>query len=302
VVPLAEQEADRGLSGREAVQQEALRSLGQLPLFSPILNRLLASLTKDDVSFAKLGDLIEKDTVISGNILHMVNSALYSRSGTINSVRHALSILGISKLRNVVLGMSITRMWNQVRMPASWSMARFNLHSAASAMLSDMLSQRLPVIYPEGAFVAGLFHDVGQLLIALGLPDQHELILKRHAVGDRPHLECEREILGLTHPELSADALASWNLPEPIRVAIRYHHDPDADLSPLNRGEIPLSRVIHAAHQYVNSMGVTIRLNDGLDSADPARVEFLGLEPPRLESLLAEFKTELNSMAGFFDG
>src|ERR1035441_4393838 len=133
MAPLAEHRTDRGLLSREAVQNKALRSLGQLPPFSPILNRLLASLTKDDVSFAKLGELIENDTVISGNLLQMVNSALYSRRGTVNSVRHALSILGINKLRNAVLGMSITRMWNQVHVPASWSMARFNLHSAASA-------------------------------------------------------------------------------------------------------------------------------------------------------------------------
>jgi len=282
-----------------------LRSLDRLPPFSPILNRVLASLAKDDVCFAKLGDLIEKDTVMAGNILHMVNSALYARSGTVNSVRHALSLLGIGKLRNAVLGMSIARMWNQVSMPSSWSMARFNLHSAASAILSDTLAQRLPVHYPEGAFVAGLFHDVGQLLIALSLPEQHELILGLHAQGDRSHLECESEILGLTHPELSVDALALWKLPEPIQVAVRYHHDPEADPSPksyvrTSRGEIPLSRVIDAAHQYVNSMGVTIRLNQGVEPADPRRVESFGLEPARLGSILAEFQTEFDSMAPFF--
>ena len=55
---------------------------------------------------------------MAGNLLHLVNSALYARRGSINSVRHALSLLGINKLRNAVLGMSITRMWNQVRTPS----------------------------------------------------------------------------------------------------------------------------------------------------------------------------------------
>ena len=113
------------------LRARAIRCLGELPPFSPILNRLLASLAKEDVSFNKLGDLIEKDPVMAGNLLHLVNSALYARRGSINSVRHALSLLGINKLRNAVLGMSITRMWNQVRTPPSWSMARFNMHSSA---------------------------------------------------------------------------------------------------------------------------------------------------------------------------
>ena len=94
--------------------------------FLQILNRLLASLASEGVSFSKLGDLIEKDTVLSGNVLQLVNSSLYGRRGTVNSVRHALSLLGINKLRNAVLGVSITRMWNRVGAPQSWSMARFN--------------------------------------------------------------------------------------------------------------------------------------------------------------------------------
>ena len=172
MAPLTEPKVDSGL-----LRARALRCLGELPPFSPILNRLLASLAKEDVSFNKLGDLIEKDPVMAGNLLHLVNSALYSRRGSINSVRHALSLLGINKLRNAVLGMSITRMWNQVRTPPSWSMARFNMHSSAVAILSDLLSQRLTVDYAEGAFVAGLLHDVGRLLMALGLTEEYDRAL-----------------------------------------------------------------------------------------------------------------------------
>ena len=128
---------------------KALRSVSSLPPFSPILTRLLASLAEENVSFATLGDLIEKDAVVAANILQLVNSALYARSGSISSVRHALSLLGTNKLRNAVLGMSIARVWNRVKMPPTWSMARFNMHSAAVALLSDLLAQRLPaVVYP----------------------------------------------------------------------------------------------------------------------------------------------------------
>ena len=293
MVPLSESKVDTGL-----LRERAIRALGELPPFSPILNRLLASLANEEVSFVKLGDLIEKDPVMAGNLLHLVNSALYARRGSINSVRHALSLLGINKLRNAVLGMSITRMWNQVRTPSSWSMARFNMHSSACAILSDLLAQRLNVNYAEGAFVAGLLHDVGRLLIALGLTEEYGRILQMHESEGKSLVACEMEVTGLTHPELSAKALEIWNLPEPIQNAVLYHHDPASDPS-AEGGEVVLSRVLDAANQYVNSMGVSI-LKKCPDVADATLVESLGLPAEHLQTVLADFKTEYEAMSAFF--
>ena len=294
MVPLTESKVDSGL-----LRARAIRCLGELPPFSPILNRLLASLAKEDVSFNKLGDMIEKDPVMAGNLLHLVNSALYARRGSINSVRHALSLLGINKLRNAVLGMSITRMWNQVRTPPSWSMARFNMHSSAVAILSDLLSQKLCVDYAEGAFVAGLLHDVGRLLIALGLTEEYSRILLMQERDGRPLLECEMEVTGVTHPELSAEALAHWNLPEPIQNAVRFHHRPDLDTAEVGPDEVRLSRILDAANQYVNSTGVSI-LKKCPDAADATLIELLGLTGDQVQTILADFKAEYEAMSAFF--
>jgi HD-like signal output (HDOD) protein len=277
-----------------ALREKALRKLGDLPPFSPILNRLLASLASEDVSFNKLADLIEKDTVMAGNVLHLVNSALYARRGTINSVRHALSILGLNKLRNAVLAMSITRMWNQVRAPQLWSMKRFNMHSAAVATLSDLLAQQLPVVYPEGAFVAGLLHDVGRLLIALALGDEYQRIVELQRAGGQSALECEVKVVGFTHPELSADALASWNLPAPIQEAVRRHHHP------VTGPELHLSAIIDAANQFVNSLGNSIDTNLAQEWSDSARVERLGLDAERLSAIMDDFATESEAMTQFY--
>src|SRR6478609_2314272 len=167
------------------LSERALGALGKLPPFSPILNKLLASLAGEDVSFAKLGDLIEKDAVVAGNIMHLVNSALYARRATITSVRHALALLGMDKVRNTLLGMSISRMWGQVKTPPAWSMARFNRHSAAVAVLSDQIASRVQADCAEGAFVAGLLHDLGRLLIALGLPDEFARLMKLHEHSEK---------------------------------------------------------------------------------------------------------------------
>lgn len=279
-----------------ALKRRALQSLATLPPFSAILSRLMATLAGEDVSFSKLGDLIEKDTVVAGNLLNLVNSALYGRRGTINSVRHALAILGLNKLRNAVLGMSLTRMWNKTPVPQSWSMAQFNMHSAAVALLSDLLAQRLTVDYPEGAFVAGLLHDLGRLLIATALREQHVRIIELQAETGMGHFDAELKILGFTHSELSADALAVWNLPEPIRVAVLHHHDRLLQGAP---GAVQLGRLVECADHYVNSMGVCIS-PETADCANGALIQTLGLSEERLAKTLEEFKAEYDVMLQFF--
>jgi HD-like signal output (HDOD) protein len=271
------------------LKRKALRSLGELPPFSAVLSHLLASLAGESVSLARLGDLIEKDTVVSANLVLLVNSTPYARRGTVNSVRNALSLMGIEKVRNAVLGMSIKRMWSETRMPASWSMARFNTHSASAAILSDLLAQRLEVEYPEGAFAAGLLHDVGRLILALALPEHHARIELLHATG-RPRLDCEMEVLGFTHPMLSADALACWNIPVQIRIAVLDHHTPSGDLE--------LSTVLDAANHYVNSTGASIAAGDP-EWSDPTLIESLGLNDGS-GTVLAEFAAEYSAMSAFF--
>jgi HD-like signal output (HDOD) protein len=276
-----------------------MRALGQLPPFSPILNRLIASLAQEDVSFSKVADLIEKDTVLAGNVLRLVNSALYGLRGTVNSIRHAVSLLGIAKLRNATLGMSVARMWAQVKTPAGWSMSRFNHHSVGVALLADLLAQRRAVSYAEGAFAAGLFHDLGLLLVALGLPEEYkEISLLCQQPNNQP-LDCELSVLGLTHAELSSLALAAWNLPRPIQMAVRYQDQPGLDPSESEPNELSLSTILNASNSHLNRTGSSINLFDGRPNDGEISLESLGLGD-RLATVLIEFDAEFTAMKRFF--
>lgn len=278
------------------VRERALRVLGELPPFSPILNRLMASLADEDVSFAKVAALIEKDTALAGNILKLVNSALYGLPGTINSVRRAVSLLGVNKVRNATLSMSVARMWKQVSTPPGWSMGSFNLRSAGGAILADLLAQNLAAEYAEGAFTAGLFRDLGQLLVAMGCKDEFKQILLLCRPGAKWAAEYELEVLGVSHADLSADALAVWNLPKPIQDAVRFHETPELD-PVAKRDRVGLSRIINVAERYLEQIG-----NSELDSLDSAPLDLpdpLGLGE-RLPDMLTQFQDELAAIKPFF--
>src|SRR5882724_2205604 len=186
----------------ETTASTRLRIMGELdklPPFSPVLTRLLSTLSDDDVSFGELAGIIETDAVLAGNLLRVVNSPLYGRIATINSVRHAVAILGSAKIRNLVLGLSVSRRWAGARVPGKWNPRQFNAHSLAVAVLSDLVALELPVPYPEGAFTAGLLHDVGKLLIALAMPEEFETISGVYESGGDSAEDCELDVTGVTH-------------------------------------------------------------------------------------------------------
>ena len=259
----------------------------------------MASLAHEDVSFSALSDLIEKDTVLAGNILKVVNSALYGRRGEVNSVRHAVALLGVNKLRNTVLGMSISRMWARVKTPGGWSSKTFNMHSVAVAVLGDLLAQRAGVRYPEGAFIAGLLHDLGRLLIAIAVAEEYGEIMTLYATNTRTLCDCEREVLGFDHAEISSLALAAWNLPEPIQVAVRFHHQPDDDPTPSDDGSTKLSRVIWAVDNFVNHTGNCIQPK-AAEFDDVSQEHFYNLAGNAAEPILRDFETEYEAIRKFF--
>lgn len=211
----------------------------------------------DDISLPALADLIEKDTLISGKILSIANSAAYSRGQGTYSIRHAVARLGLNRIRNTVLGLSVTRVWSGVRVPDRFSMLRFNQHALATATMSDLLVERVSTADAEQAFLAGLFHDIGQLFLASMYPVEYDTILQREYVGGLELEQCERDLFGFSHCDVSARTIAIWNLPEPIQVAALYHERPPDASAPTSR-EFPLGEVVHAADVSVAALGFSL--------------------------------------------
>lgn len=276
-------------------RERVLESLGRLPPFSPVLNRLLATVASENASFAELSALIENDTVLAGNVLRLVNSPLYAFHSRVNSVRHAVSILGLAKLRNLTLTLSIARMWTHSRTAAGWSGARFNTHSVAVAILSDLMAQQCAAPYPEGAFVAGLLHDIGKLVVAISFPAEFMAVQALRLETGRTELECETETMGMTHSEISGLVLANWKLPEPIERAARHHHTPDE----ADHGQMHLSHIVRVADEVANQLGHSTMPWPPREGAVEDALETLRLEA-RGPRILAEFEVELEVQKAFF--
>jgi HD-like signal output (HDOD) protein len=282
----------RSLSHRSRL----LQSLNKLPPFSPVVNQLIAGLANEHVHFAELAQWVEKDTVIAGHVLRTVNSALYALPGTISSIPHAIAILGRDKLRNAVLALSLARMWRHEPGAKTWSTRAFSLHSAATGALADLLAQLLPVDYAEGAFAAGLFHDVGKLLAAIALPVDYDLLCESFTGQQQESKACEEAIFGISHSELSALAVAYWKLPAAVQQAVRQHHTPEGATSDC----WPLSKLVSVADLCVNSMQICIAPTVAISTDSPEQCLSRSGVPGNPGRLVEELLTELELLQKSF--
>jgi len=277
------------------LRDKALEGIGKLPPFSPVLTKLLASLAKDDIMVTELADWIEKDTVLTGNVMRMVNSAAYGRMGTVSSARHAITILGTNRLRNIVLGLSVCNMMAQLKLPAGWSTKQFNLHAVAVANMSDLIVQNMPVEYAEGAFVAGLLHDVGKLLLAVACPEDYTGVITQAKRDGMELYDVEIAQLGFSHAELSQRVLENWKLPIPVQVAARFHHMPEDDNTA--PGLTGLSRAVQLADFTVNALAITA-VADDREAKDPKPIlQAYGLGD-RCDRMLKSFDQEMEAIRG----
>lgn len=283
------------------LREQALKSLDRLPKLSPTVSRLLSKLAFGNVAFEDLTEVVSTDPLLCGHILSTVNSAAFARSRTITSVGQAMTLLGLSRLRHIALSYSMSRLFSKACMPQIWSRTRFNLHTVATALLAESIADKTHGPNREGAFLAGLLHDTGKVLIAVTAPQQYEMALALASASGRPLFECEREIFGTDHAELSGLALTKWSFTEPVCRAVFHHHAPDLYdeliLHPAS-DYLYLALVVQRADHFVNYLGISVT-DQGSNIPGLPSLEIPGYSYDQPE-VLERFQREWKQLSAFF--
>lgn len=283
-----------------SVRTQTLRSLDRLPKLSPMITQLLAQLSRRNCEIHQLVETVERDPMLSGQILRLANSAVFGRLRPVASVRHAVAMVGIGAMRKFVLTSSISNLFSHTKVPANFSIRRFNVHSVATATLLELLSEEVPFESTGDAFLAGLLHDIGKLLIAVSLPRQHEEILALLALTGSTLIEAERNVIGIDHAELSGMAISRWELSEAIQRAACYHHQPEADAATERPGppKAGLSLGVHYADAYINHLGMSV-MPASLASEKTLTLEIPGFAFPE-QRVLQRFGQEIQTLGNLF--
>jgi len=266
-----------------------------LPTLPTVVARISQLIDDPTASAGDINDIISRDLALSSKILRLVNSAFYGFPRRISSMTHAVVILGFTSVRNIALSAFVFDAFDTTGLP--FGHRNFWVHSVGTAVAADVLAVRSGLPANDDAFVAGLLHDVGKLVLHQHAREEFSRILDRVAREDITFLEAERAELEFGHAEIGALLLENWKLPERLVAALRFHHDPAA----APEGQRQVAAVIHAADILTRA----ILLGSGGDEKMPAMAEAawqtLGLSEADLPKVFSDISGEINKAGAFME-
>ena len=214
-------------------REEKLKAVERLirqQLVLPSLPQVVSSVRKaiqDDSSSARdLAGVILQDPPLTARLIRMANSVYYRRTaGRISTVTHAIIVLGFETLRNLTFGLTVYKYLSGKA--SQEAVGRLWHHSLSAALVCQFLSERNRARVPEEAFVAGLLHDVGILIMWMYAKDGYAVIEEAVARGES-RVVAEEKLFGFTHCEAGEVLARYWGFPDAIVNSVRFHHEEDA--------------------------------------------------------------------------
>jgi putative nucleotidyltransferase with HDIG domain len=262
----------RTCSLRELLAHEDLRRLvtamKTLPSPPPLYAEVIEVAQSPDGSLDKIGELIQRDKGMTAKILQLVNSAFFGLQRPLSNPVQAVRLLGLETVKALLLAVQIFRGIDHSTLPGM-SLDTLWHHSMAVGMCAKSIAQgescKRAVL--ESAFVAGVLHDIGKLILAMNLPELYQQTLVLAQTEAMTDWEAERALFNTTHAEVGAYLLGLWGLPDGIVEALAYHHTPH--LCP-HHAFTPLTAV-HVANALIHEMNVV----DGGRQREPVDLDYL---------------------------
>jgi putative nucleotidyltransferase with HDIG domain len=200
-----------------------IAKMAELPSLPQVLISLNRVARDSHASATDLSTIILKDQALTLRILKVVNSAYYhaQRREQVTTVSKAVVIIGFNGIRRLALGMSVYDLLRRGgELPA---MQDFWSHSLATAITAQHLAEKVRFPSLEEAFVAGLVHDIGKLVLARCAPELYASL--RQDTGSSGQLRArEREAFSLSHAQAGKKLAQRWGLPPMLEEAIGDHH------------------------------------------------------------------------------
>lgn len=225
-----------------------LRGGAELRPFPSAVTQLLAACQESSSTAQTFEKIIECDPGLSIRLLKMANSPLYGLTHEVRSIAHATAILGTRQLRSLALSVAGRSVFTGDE-AASKSRKALWSHSLASATVARCLAKQDSDLDGDDAFLSGVFHDVGKLFLYDVVLEEHQS-LESEFTGSALASE-EEALFGIDHQAVGLKAAHRWGLPEQIKAAIGYHHDPSASLvHPKN------AMLMHQANRLAKHWGV----------------------------------------------
>ncbi len=248
-------------------------------------------------SASDIGKFISQDPALTARLLKIANSPLYGFPSKIDTVSRAITIIGTRGLRDLILATSVINNFSNlpnehIDIHAFWR------HSLYCGVLARLIAVKCNALHTEPFFVAGLLHDIGQLIILNKLPEMSRETQLRANDGMVPLFEVEQEVIGFDHAKVGSELLRDWKLPETIIDAAEFHHEPGkAEVSPLG------ASIVHIASAIAVDVEAVSEKRDEesfIATIDPVALAVTGLTVETIEPIKEEAALQFTAAIELF--
>jgi len=196
-----------------------------LPSLPHILVKLIEVCNREPDTIKEISQIINKDASLSARLLRLVNSAYYGLPNRVTGIDHALLLLGTNAVKNIAISASVFQAFDRAKDSSIFRLKLFWWHSLMCATLAKLIAEKTSYPAPDEAFLSGLLHDIGKLVLWVNFPKEYAEILRSYR--SKPDLFLAGETrLGATHCEVGAWMINRWNLQSFMADAVLYHHEP----------------------------------------------------------------------------
>jgi putative nucleotidyltransferase with HDIG domain len=251
------------------------RSSGKidLPSVPAALAKVIQITNKPEATAEQVASIVMLDQSLSTKVLRLANSAYLGRRGKAETITQAVVTLGFGSVRNLAASASVIDALFPKQLFPGFSWHEMWTHSVMCALASESLYTRMVGRDGSGesAFVAGLLHDVGKLILARALPHRFLQVVENCQGYGYPMQQAETNVIGVNHAKVGGELGTEWGFPPRLTAGIASHHSPDG----ANEHE-DMARAVQAGNLLAKRMGknyligvpVEVSLKDVADAAE----------------------------------
>jgi putative nucleotidyltransferase with HDIG domain len=274
--------------------KKVTESIISLPTLPTVVSKMIDLVDNPKTSAASLARLISTDQALTAKILKLANSAYYGFPREISTVNMAIVVLGFNTVKDMGLSLSVFEVFKDAEGGRVFDVSKFWEHSIGCGAASRMIARRLKYRFVGEAFVAGLLHDIGKVILNQYVHKEFVDIIGLAASGETSLEVAEEKIIGTGHPQVGSWLAEKWNLPKIIVESIAFHHDPwEAKMEPLLVAIVSVANYLCHLCNIGNS-GRANPVKPDQKTWELFRNAELPLDEPDLETLCTEFLIEFD--------
>jgi len=275
--------------------EDVVEMAGEMATLPIIFTRINEAVENPKSSFSEIGQIISGDSASSARLLKIVNSAYYGFSNKVETITHAITIIGTAQLRDLVLATAVIERFQGVP-SKTIDMKSFWLHSISCGLAARILATYRHDRNPERFYVLGVLHDIGRLLMFLNIPDQMRKVIKMAEQEKISLYEAEKKIIGFSHAEMGGFLMEAWNLPGTFQTAINFSHDPSSTTPEY----VTETSILHVADLISHCMEHGSSGDRFVPPLDEEAWEKIGLRPSILASVVYQLDRHLDEAIHMF--